>query len=93
MYSYASVVQGKLDPPIMEGNKIMKGKLYNDITLIDSFNCMMTGLSEIPKMSAFEQLAKGYFQHTFNLPQFQNHAGPIPAMDYYYKYLEKREGV
>ena len=55
MYSYASVVQGKLDPPIMKGDRIMKGKLYNDITLIDSFNYMMTGLSEIPKMFAFEE--------------------------------------
>ena len=93
MYSYASVVQGKLDPPIMKGNKIMEGKLYNDITLIDSFNYMMTGLSEIPKMSAFEELAKGYFPHKFNLPQFQNYAGPIPAVDYYFEYLEKKEGA
>ena len=55
MYSYDSVVQGKLDPPSMKGNKMMKGKLYNDMTRIDSFNYMLTGLSEIPKMFAFEE--------------------------------------
>ena len=32
MYSYGSMVQGKLDPPLLKGNKIMKGKLYNALS-------------------------------------------------------------
>ena len=78
---------------MMKGNKIMKGKLYNNITLIDSYNYMMTGLAEMPKMFDFEELAKGYFPHKFNLPQFQNYKGPIPAMEYYFEYEEKKEGI
>ena len=93
MYRYESIVHGKLDPPIMKGNKIIKGKLYNDITLIDSFNYMMSGLSEMPKMFGFEELAKGYFPHKFNLPQFQDYIGPIPAMEYFFEYEEKKESV
>ena len=40
---YESVVHGEIFPPIMKGNKIFKGKLYNNITLIDSYNYSMTG--------------------------------------------------
>ena len=66
MYSYGLVIQGNLNAPIMKGNKIMKGKLYNDITLVDSFNYIMSGLAEMPKMFAFKELAKGIF-HTSSI--------------------------
>ena len=92
MYRYNSIIQGKIAPPMMKGNKIMKGKLYNNITLIDSYNYMMTGLAEMSKMFDFEELAKGYFPHKFNLPQFQNYKG-IPAKEYYFVYEEKKKGI
>ena len=59
----------------------MKGKLYTDITLVDSFKYMMNGLAEMPKMFAFEELAKGYFPNKFNIRQLQNFVGPIPAVE------------
>jgi hypothetical protein len=50
MFQYDSVVQGKLKDPIMRGNKIIKGYLFNNITLIDSYNYLSTSLSAFPKM-------------------------------------------
>ena len=83
MFRYDSVVQGKLMDPVMRGNKIVKGYLFNDITLIDSFNYLSTGLSTFPKMFGFEELAKGYFPHYFNIAPFQNYKGPIPDKEWY----------
>ena len=53
----------------------------------------MSGIAEMPKIFAFEELAKEYFLHKFYLPQFQEYAGPIPAMEYFSEFCEKKEGV
>ena len=47
MYEY--IVQGKIPSSIMKGNNIIKGKLYNNVTL--------DGLAEMPKMFGFEEFA------------------------------------
>ena len=83
MFRYDSVIQGKLIDPVMRGNKIIKGYLFNDITLIDSFNYLSQGLSTFPKMFDLEELSKGYFPHFFNITPFQNYKGPIPDKEWY----------
>jgi G:T-mismatch repair DNA endonuclease (very short patch repair protein) len=83
MFRYDSIIQGKLMDPVMRGNKIIKGYLFNDITLIDSFNYLSTGLATFPKMFGFEELSKGYFPHHFNIPLFYDYKGPIPAKEWY----------
>ena len=83
MFAEDSVIQGKLESPLMNGAKIKKGFLFNGIKLVDSFNYMSTALSELPKMFDLEELEKGYFPHFFNLPKFWDYVGPIPDKGWY----------
>jgi hypothetical protein len=89
MFRYDSVVQGKLKDPIMRGNKIIKGFMFNNITLIDSYNYLSNPLSTIPKMFGLQELSKGYFPHYFNIHPFQHYKGPIPDKEWY-GYREKK---
>ena len=67
----------------MRGNKIIKGYLFNDITLIDSYNYLSTSLSSFPKMFGIQELSKGYFPHYFNIGPFHDYKGPIPDKEWY----------
>lgn len=89
MFRYAGMFHGKMKDPIMRGQKIIKGYLFNDITLIDSYNYISAPLSTMPKMFGFQELNKGYFPHFFNLEPFQNYVGPIPSKEWY-GYNEKK---
>ena len=83
MFRYSGMFHGKMKDPIMRGQKIIKGYLFNDITLIDSYNYISAPLSTMPKMFGFQELNKGYFPHYFNLEPFQNYEGPLPAKEWY----------
>ena len=89
MFRYSGMFHGKMKDPIMRGQKIIKGYLFNEITLIDSYNYISQGLSTMPKMFGFEELNKGYFPHYFNLPPFQDYVGPIPDKEWY-GYMEMK---
>jgi hypothetical protein len=89
MFRYDSVVHGKMKDPVMRGQKIIKGYLFNEIDLIDSYNYISQSLSSMPKMFGFEELNKGYFPHYFNLPNFQDYIGPIPDKEWF-GYMEKK---
>ena len=89
MFRYSGVLHGKIKDPIMRGQKIIKGYIFNDITLIDSYNYISQGLSTMPKMFGFEELNKGYFPHFFNLPPFQDYIGPVPDKEWY-GYMEMK---
>lgn len=83
MFATDSVVQGKLENPLMNGAKIRKGFLYNGVQLVDSYSFMTNKLEDIPEMFGFEELAKGFFPHLFNRPQCWDYKGPIPAREWY----------
>ena len=89
MFRYAGILHGKIKDPIMREQKIIKGYIVNDITLIDSYNYISQGLANTPKMFGFEEMHKGYFPHFFNLPPFQDYIGPIPDKEWY-GYMEKK---
>jgi hypothetical protein len=89
MFRYSGMCHGKIKDPIMRGQKIIKGYIFNDITLIDSYNYISAPLSTMPKMFGFEELNKGFFPHFFNLPPFQDYVGPVPAKEWY-GYMEKK---
>ena len=89
MFRYSGMFHGKMKDPIMRGQKIIKGYLFNEITLIDSYNYISAALSTMPKMFGFEELNKGYFPHYFNLPPFQDYVGPIPDKEWY-GYMEMK---
>lgn len=83
MFASDSVVQGKLEDPLMKGAKIRKGYLYNGVQLVDSYCYMSNKLEAIPDMFGFEELAKGFFPHLFNRPEFWDYKGPIPDKEWY----------
>ena len=89
MFRYSGMLHGKVKDPIMRGQKIIKGYLFNEITLIDSYNYISQSLSTMPKMFGFEELNKGYFPHYFNLPPFQEYVGPLPDKEWY-GYMEMK---
>jgi hypothetical protein len=70
MFRYSGMLHGKLQNPVMRGQKIIKGYLFNDITLIDSSNYIVDALEKFPKIFGFEDTQKGMFPHGFNLPCF-----------------------
>jgi hypothetical protein len=82
-------IHGKMKDPIMRGQKIIKGYIFNEITLIDSYNYISAGLSTMPKMFGFQELHKGFFPHYFNLPPFQDYIGPVPDKEWY-GYMEMK---
>ena len=45
--------------------------------------CLKTRLSPFPATIGIDELKKGFFPHSFNLPAHQDYVGPIPALHYY----------
>ena len=72
-----------IKPTITEaGQKIMRLQA-NGVVLIDSLNFIGTALSNLPKMFALEEAAKGFFPHLFSTAGNQDFEGPLPPMHHY----------
>lgn len=83
-----------VEPPLLRGNKIVKGYILNDIQLLDSYSFVTCALEKFPSIFGLGELKKGFFPHTFNRPEFWGYVGPIPSIEYYQSHLfrpSKRE--
>jgi hypothetical protein len=83
MFRADGLMHGKMKNPIMRGNKIIKGFIFNDITLVDSYSYISSGLAEFPKMFGLQELRKGFFPHLLNVKPFWDYVGPIPDKEWY----------
>ena len=83
MFRADGVMHGKIRNPVMRGNKIVKGFIFNNITLIDSYSYISQGLADFPKMFELQELRKGFFPHLLNIKPFWNYIGPIPDKEWY----------
>ena len=71
-------------PPqvICRGNQIIQLKSQNDVKLKDSYLFFHVALSKLPKMFSLKTV-KGFFPHSFNVPNNYDYSGPIPNMKYF----------
>ena len=59
-------------------------RLYSQVRLIDSLSFIPRPLASFPSMFGLKDCgAKGWWPHTFNIPEHFDYIGPIPAIKWY----------
>ena len=71
-------------PPkiICRGNQIIQLQTQNNVKLKDSYLFFHVALNKLPKMFSLKTV-KGFFPHTFNVPDNYDYSGRIPDMKYF----------
>jgi hypothetical protein len=71
-------------PPqiICRGNQIIQLQSQNNVKLKDSYLFFHVALNKLPKMFSLKTV-KGFFPHTFNVPNNYDYSGRIPDMKYF----------
>ena len=80
---------------IINGTKIISLD-FRKVILKDSFSFVPMGLEKLPKTFELHELKKGFFPHSFNLPENKNYIGAYPDKSFYqpeYFSHEKKKSI